>query len=60
MSRVGRRAGEGHPKKGAPLSEHLSDSGTCAPHEVKDYRHYSKNQKNVDEIGGDMKDEKSA
>jgi hypothetical protein len=42
------------------LSNRLSHAGSCTPHEVKDYRYYGKNQKNVDEEGRDMKDEKSA
>jgi hypothetical protein len=37
-----------------------SHSGSRTPHEVKDYGNYGKNQKNVDEESGDMKDEKSA
>jgi hypothetical protein len=42
------------------LSDRLSHGGSYTPHEVKDYGHYGKNQKNVDEESCDMKDEKSA
>jgi hypothetical protein len=47
-------------KGGFESFDRLSDGGSYATHEMKDYRDYSKNQKNVDEESCDMKDEKSA
>jgi hypothetical protein len=57
---AGRGAGNAAPGKAPVLPDRLSHGGSYTPHEVKDYGHYGKNQKNVDEESCDMKDEKSA